>query len=166
MWVMTADTKADCESDFNDNETELDPEADEQDPVLRAIENSQSQVLRAEAERADQVANPGSGKSASPASQSPSIASAYMNIMRNPTCFSGCLQVSKMDRRMRPSAPAIEKKMDAIAKNLSSLPLFGTNWPECRSQRSAMKDRSRKTTVTQLPAMKRGLRPWAPISEM
>lgn len=74
--------------------------------------------------------------------------------------------MSKIESRIRPAAPAIAKKIEAPAQALSNLPLFGTSWPACRSHRSEMIPKSRKTTVTTLPAIKSGFKPWAPTSEM
>jgi hypothetical protein len=60
----------------------------------------------------------------------------------------------------------MEKNIDPIAQDLSNQPLFGTSCPACRSHRSEMNERSRKTTVMTLPVMNSGLRPCAPTSEM
>ena len=59
-----------------------------------------------------------------------------------------------------------EDVLDRAERILSATPRFFANRPVCRSQRSDAKERSRKTVVTQQPAMKRGFRPWAPMSEM
>lgn len=48
----------------------------------------------------------------------------------------------------------------------SAMPRFLANRPVCRSHLSEAKERSRKMVVTTQPAINRGLRPWAPISEM
>lgn len=48
----------------------------------------------------------------------------------------------------------------------SAIPRFLANLPVCLSHLSDAKERSRKIVVTTQPATKRGLRPWAPISEM
>ena len=59
-----------------------------------------------------------------------------------------------------------EDVLDRAERIFSATPRFFANRPVCRSQRSDAKERSRKTVVTQQPAMKRGFRPWAPMSEM
>lgn len=56
--------------------------------------------------------------------------------------------------------------LDRPERTFSATPKFFANRPVCRSHRSDAKERSRKTVVTQQPAMKRGFNPWAPISEM
>lgn len=89
-----------------------------------------------------------------------------MNRPMNPSCNFGWRSVSKTESRIRPAAPAIAKKIERIAHVLSNLPLFEANWLECRSQRSERKARSRKTTVTALPATNSGFNPCAPTSEM
>lgn len=96
-----------------------------------------------------------------------------------------------MERRIRPQVPAIanttammgqyEKDsgvcrqwmgdwlssvLDKPERTFSARPKFLAKRPVCRSQRSDAKERSRKTVVTQQPAMKRGFKPWAPMSEM
>ena len=60
----------------------------------------------------------------------------------------------------------VEDVLDRAERTFSATPRFLANRPVCRSQRSDAKERSRKTVVTQQPAMKRGFRPWAPMSEM
>ena len=52
-----------------------------------------------------------------------------------------------------------EDVLDRAERTFSATPRFFANRPECRSQRSDAKERSRKTVVTQQPAMKRGFRP-------
>ena len=59
-----------------------------------------------------------------------------------------------------------EDVLDRAERTFSATPRFFANRPVCRSHRSDAKERSRKTVVTQQPAMKRGFRPWAPMSEM
>lgn len=71
-----------------------------------------------------------------------------------------------MERRMRPQVPAMAKMMDRPERTFSATPKFFAKRPVCRSQRSDAKERSRKTVVTQQPAMKRGFKPWAPMSEI
>ena len=61
---------------------------------------------------------------------------------------------------------SVEDVLDRAERTFSATPRFFANRPVCRSQRSDAKERSRKTVVTQQPAMKRGFRPWAPMSEM
>ena len=53
----------------------------------------------------------------------------------------------------------IEDPLERAERNFSTLPKFLANRPVCRSQRSDAKERSRKTVVTQQPAMKRGFKP-------
>lgn len=74
--------------------------------------------------------------------------------------------MSKIDRRINPTAPATAKNRERIAQALSNFPLLGANWPACRSHRSEKKARSRNTTVITLPVMKSGFNPCAPTSEM
>lgn len=93
-----------------------------------------------------------------------------------------------MERRIRPQVPATAKMtamidqhewmsqsarveiggsaLDKPDKIFSAAPTFLAKRPVCRSQRSDAKERSRKTVVTQQPAIKRGFKPWAPMSEM
>lgn len=56
--------------------------------------------------------------------------------------------------------------LDRPERTFSATPKFFAKRPVCRNQRSDAKERSRKTVVTQQPAMKRGCKPWAPISEI
>lgn len=56
--------------------------------------------------------------------------------------------------------------LDRPERTFSATPKFFAKRPVCRSHRSDAKERSRKTVVTQQPAMKRGFRPSAPMSEM
>lgn len=56
--------------------------------------------------------------------------------------------------------------LDKPDRTFSATPKFCAKRPVCRSQRSDAKERSRKTVVTQQPAIKRGFKPWAPMSEM
>lgn len=56
--------------------------------------------------------------------------------------------------------------LDRAERIFSATPRFFAKRPVCRSQRSEAKERSRKTVVTQQPAMKSGFKPWAPTSEM
>jgi hypothetical protein len=90
----------------------------------------------------------------------------YINITKNPLCKCGYLTVSKTESRINPIAPQTAKKIDMIEKILSVMVLFGASRPICRSQRSAMKARSKDTVVTALPAMKSGFNPVAPTSDM
>ena len=92
-----------------------------------------------------------------------------------------------MDSKMSPQVPAIAKTtvdeismlvprslptyrergvLDRPERTFSATPRFLAKRPVCRSHRSDAKERSRKTVVTQQPAMKSGFKPWAPISEM
>ncbi len=91
-----------------------------------------------------------------------------------------------MERRIRPHVPAMAKTtamndqygrvsqpallgksvLDRTESTFSATPRFFAKRPVCRSHRSDAKERSRKTVVTQQPAMKRGFNPWAPISEI
>ena len=54
--------------------------------------------------------------------------------------------------------------LDSAETHVSTAPRFLASRPLCRSHLSDRKDKSKKTVVTQQPAMKRGLSPWAPIS--
>lgn len=96
--------------------------------------------------------------------------------------------MSKIERRIRPQVPATAKMtvminqhewipvsalmemgrsvLDRPERTFSATPKFFAKRPVCRSQRSDAKERSRKTVVTQHPAMKRGFKPWAPMSEI
>ena len=56
--------------------------------------------------------------------------------------------------------------LDRPESIFSATPKFFAKRPVFRSHRSDAKERSRKTVVTQHPAMKRGFKRWAPISEM
>lgn len=67
---------------------------------------------------------------------------------------------------MRPAAAAMAKNRLKMLRIFCVRDVFFTRRPLCRSQRSARRPRSRKTTVTALPAMKRGFRPKAPTSDM
>ena len=71
-----------------------------------------------------------------------------------------------MERRIRPQVPAMAKTTESAEQTFSNVPRFLARRPVWRSQRSEAKERSRKSVVTQQPAMKRGFRPWAPMSEM
>ena len=71
-----------------------------------------------------------------------------------------------MERRIRPAVPAMAKTTARPERTFSAVPRFLARRPVWRSQRSEAKERSRKTVVTQQPAMKSGFRPWAPMSEM
>ena len=106
-----------------------------------------------------------------------------MKSRRNPSWRCGYLNVSKIERRMSPAVPAIPKMTEddsqrsywtnkktadnilaRAERNFSALVVLRSNLPECRNHRSAANERSRKTVVTQEPAMKSGLSPSAPIS--
>ena len=71
-----------------------------------------------------------------------------------------------MERRIKPAVPAMAKRTERAEQTFSAVPRFLARRPVWRSQRSEAKERSRKMVVTQQPAMKRGLRPWAPMSDM
>lgn len=74
--------------------------------------------------------------------------------------------MSKILRVIRPAAPARAKNKLKMLKTFCVADVFFASRPVCRSQRSAKRPRSRKTTVTTLPAMKRGFRLRAPMSDM
>lgn len=69
-------------------------------------------------------------------------------------------------RVIRPAAPARAKNKLQMLKIFCAVDVFFARRPVCRSQRSAMRARSRKTTVTVPPAMNRGFRLKAPMSDM
>ena len=71
-----------------------------------------------------------------------------------------------MERRISPAVPATAKTTERAEQTFSAVPRFLARRPVWRSQRSEAKERSRKTVVTQQPAMKSGLRPWAPMSDI
>ena len=71
-----------------------------------------------------------------------------------------------MERRIRPAVPATAKATERAERTFSAVPKFLARRPVWRSQRSEAKERSRKTVVTQQPAMKSGFSPWAPMSDM
>jgi len=52
-----------------------------------------------------------------------------------------------------------------IEKDFCHHEVFGVRSPVCLSQRSAIIPRSRRTTMTVEPAMKRGLYLYAPVSD-
>lgn len=64
-----------------------------------------------------------------------------------------------MERRIKPQVPAMAKMMDQADKTFSATPKFLARRPVCRNQRSEAKERSRKTVVTQQPAMNNGFKP-------
>ena len=59
-----------------------------------------------------------------------------------------------------------EALLDSPLSTFSAIPRFLARRPVCRSHLSEAKLKSRKTVVTTQPVMKRGLRPWAPMSDM
>lgn len=74
--------------------------------------------------------------------------------------------MSNIESRINPAAPHMAKNIDMMANTLSVQLLFGASRPICRSQRSAIKAKSKDTVVTTLPAMKSGFNPVAPISDI
>lgn len=82
------------------------------------------------------------------------------------SCNLGCLNVSKILNNINPAVPTAAKHMDNILSTFSVTVRFAASLPLCRSQRSLIKERSRKMVVTTEPAMKRGLRSCAPTSLM
>lgn len=55
--ALCADAEADGEADFDNDEGEFDEEACEQDAVLGAVEEAKAEVLGADEDRADDVAD-------------------------------------------------------------------------------------------------------------
>jgi hypothetical protein len=53
--MPSADTKGNCQSNLNHDEERLDPETDEEYTVMRAVEDSQTEVFNADKDSADQV---------------------------------------------------------------------------------------------------------------
>ena len=53
----------------------------------------------------------------------------------------------------------MESVLDKADRIFSATPKFLARRPVCRSQRSEAKERSRKTVVTQQPAMNNGFKP-------
>jgi hypothetical protein len=53
--MPSADTKGNGQSNLNHDEGSLDPETDEENTVVRAIEDSQTEVFNADKDSADQV---------------------------------------------------------------------------------------------------------------
>lgn len=64
-----------------------------------------------------------------------------------------------MESKINPHVPAIAKTIENPDRIFSAVPIFFANRPVCRNHRSAAKERSRKTVVTQQPAMNKGCRP-------
>lgn len=58
------------------------------------------------------------------------------------------------------------RSLESAESDLSTALVFLAKRPVCRKYLSAAKDRSRKTVVTQQPAMKRGFNPCAPMSDI
>lgn len=78
----------------------------------------------------------------------------------------GWRRVSKMLRHIKPTVPTPAKNRLSQLKSFWKNDVFATSRPLCRRKRSEKKERSRKIVVTHEPAMKSGLRDWAPTSEM
>lgn len=74
--------------------------------------------------------------------------------------------MSNIESRIKPAAPHMAKNIDMMANTLSVQLVFGASRRICRSQRSAIKARSKDTVVTALPAMKSGCNPVAPMSDI
>jgi hypothetical protein len=56
MWLMpSADTKGNSESDFNHHEESFDHKASEEHTMLRAVQDTDAEVLDADENSADQV---------------------------------------------------------------------------------------------------------------
>lgn len=77
-----------------------------------------------------------------------------------------CRKVSKMDNRMKPAAPMIEKSIAAAERILCPLEVLRTKWPRCLSHLSMMKPKSNKTTEVVPMAMNKGFNSSAPTSDM
>ncbi len=71
-----------------------------------------------------------------------------------------------MLRSINPTVPTTAKTSDRQDSTVSTFVTFLASSPRCRSHLSAKKARSRKTVVTQQPAVKRGLRLSAPTSDI
>ena len=89
-----------------------------------------------------------------------------MKHARNLSCVRGKFLVSKIDKQISPIVPANAASMANADNNFSPQCVLGTSTPRCRSHRSAAKERSRKSVVTQDPTIKRGLSCVAPTSEL
>ena len=82
------------------------------------------------------------------------------------SCKVGCLNVSKILRRINPAVPTRADNMLSPLRTFSVIEIFAARRPRWRSHRSDRKEMSRKIVVTQEPAMNSGLRLSAPTSEM
>jgi hypothetical protein len=89
-----------------------------------------------------------------------------MKSRRKISCRFLWCRVSKIESRIRPAVPIRAKTRLKPLRTFSIVVVFLANRPRCRSHLSERKERSRKTVVTQAPAMKSGLRVSAPTSEM
>lgn len=89
-----------------------------------------------------------------------------MNNNKNMSCSVGCLNVSKILRRIKPAVPISAKIMLNPERIFSSVVVLAAKRPRCRSHLSDRNDASRNTVVTQEPAMNRGFRFSAPTSDM
>jgi hypothetical protein len=74
--------------------------------------------------------------------------------------------VSKMVKRIKPIAPMIAKAQAKPDKTFCVVEVLWARRPLWRNQRSETKHTSNMTTETAEPAMKRGWRFVAPMSEM
>ena len=90
----------------------------------------------------------------------------YMKITKQTSCAVWCFTSFKHVRRISPTAPITAVTVAIIDSDFWNQEVFTANFPRCRSQRSAIKTKSKVTTVTAPIAMKSGCRLWAPISEI
>lgn len=133
--------------------------------MFATIEDTDTKVLGANQDRADDISSP-TNVVVSDVLRRNEGNQTHKKSARNPSCILGWCLVSKIERRINPAAPAIAKKIERTAHALSNLPLLDASWFECRSHLSDRKARSRNTTVTTLPPMKSGWRRSAPTLEM